>query len=79
MFLNRISNYLINKDYNINISSNLIYLNNYKKIEYLSEKLIIIGYPKFKLEINGLNFKIIKIEEKEILLQGEIEKLVKKI
>lgn len=79
MFLNRISNYLINNDYNINISSNQIYLNNYQKINYISDKLIIIEYQKFKLEINGQNFKIIKIEEKELLLHGEINKLVKTI
>ena len=73
MFIQSISNYLSSKSYNINISKNSIYINNYNKIEHISETLIKINIDDFKVIIKGNNFKISKMIDKEILFNGQIE------
>lgn len=75
MLLNTINTYLNNKSYNINISYNTIYINNFNKIDNITEKQIIIIIENFKLKIEGNNIKIIKMLEKEILFNGQINKL----
>lgn len=75
MLLNSINTYLNNKSYNINISHNTIYINNFNKIDNITEKQIIIIIENFKLKIEGNNIKIIKMLEKEILFNGQINKL----
>ena len=75
MILNNIRNYLNNKSYNINISKNQLYINNYNKIDNINDKNISIIFEDFKLYIEGLNIKVIKKKDKEILFNGLIESI----
>ena len=75
MILNNIRNYLNNKSYNINISKNQLYINNYNKIDNINDKNISILFEDFKLNIEGLNIKVIKMIDKEILFNGLIESI----
>ena len=75
MILNNIRNYLNNKSYNINISKNQLYINNYNKIDNINDKNISIIFEDFKLNIEGLNIKVIKMIDKEILFNGLIESI----
>ena len=75
MILNNIRNYLNNKSYNIKISKNQLYINNYNKIDNINDKNISIIFEDFKLYIEGLNIKVIKMIDKEILFNGLIESI----
>ena len=75
MILNNIRNYLNNKSYNINISKNQLYINNYNKIDNINDKNISIIFNDFKLNIDGINIKVIKMIDKEILFNGLIESI----
>ena len=73
--LSNIRNYLNNKSYNINISNNQLYINNYNKIDNINDKNISIIFEDFNLKIDGINIKVIKMLDKEILFNGQIESI----
>ncbi len=75
MVLKNIRNYLINNSYNINISQNKLYINNYHKIDNITDKYISIIFEDFILKVDGLNIKVIKMLDKEILFNGQIESI----
>ena len=75
MILNNIRKYLNNKSYNININKKQLYINNYNKIDNINDKNISIIFEDFKLYIEGLNIKVIKMIDKEILFNGLIESI----
>lgn len=75
MLLQNISTYLRNNSYNINISKDNLYINNYTKIDNITSKNIIIIIDKQKLSIKGNNIKVIKMLDKEILFNGQIESI----
>lgn len=75
MLLQSISTFLKNNSYNINISKNNLYINNYNKIDTISDKYISIYIEDIKLIIKGINFKVIKMLDKEILINGQIESI----
>ncbi len=75
MILKSINNYLRNNSYNINISNNLLYINNYNRIDNLSNNNIIIIFSDFRLEIKGNNLKLTKTIDKELLFKGDIESI----
>lgn len=75
MLLQSISTFLKNNSYNINISKNNLYINNYNKIDTISDKYISIYIEDIKLIIKGINFKVIKMLDKEILFNGQIESI----
>lgn len=75
MLLQNISTYLRNNSYNINISKNNLYINNYNKIDTITDKYISIYIEDLKLIIKGINFKVIKMLDKEILFNGQIESI----
>lgn len=68
-------NYLQNKSYNINISKNSMYINNYSKIDTISDQNIIIVIDNLKINITGNEFKAIRLLNKEILFKGNIESI----
>ena len=75
MILNNIRTYLNNNSYNINLSKNQLYINNYNKIDNITDKNISIIFNEFILKIEGINIKVIKMIDKEILFNGLIESI----
>ncbi len=75
--MENIKSFLYDKDYFISIFDKYIYVFNYLDLLHFSETEINLKLEKFKLLINGQNLSIIKMMEKEILIEGEIEKVTK--
>lgn len=75
MLIPKIRNYLKKDLYNINLTPNNIYINNYINVNSITETLISIVFKEFILNINGTDFKIAKILDNEILFNGQIESM----
>lgn len=74
MLFSRSKNYLIPESHNINFFKDNIYITNYKEIDCISEKMLIIKFVTFNLKITGNSFTIIKLLDHEILFKGQVEK-----
>lgn len=75
MLKDRLDNYLKNNAYNINLSLNKIYINNYIELKAINNNLISIKFEDFLLNINGSDFKVAKMVDNEILFNGHIESM----
>ncbi len=75
MLMPKIANYLRDNSYNINLSLDKIYINNYIELKTINENLISIKFEDFILNINGNNFKVAKMVDNEILFNGHIESM----
>ena len=71
----KVFNYIEDKEFKINILSNKIYISNYKKILVLEENKIVLESDNGIININGLDFKINKLFNNEILVMGKIRTL----
>lgn len=67
--------YLKDEDFKLNIKNNTIYMDNYQKIEKLSENNITVLAEQQLIDIEGKDFVIKKLLEKEILFTGEIKNI----
>jgi sporulation protein YqfC len=75
MNLQNIIKYINPKSYNISIAENIIYINNYEKIDTITNNNIIIIIQNKKLKILGKDFKVKKMVNKEILFNGQIDNI----
>ena len=73
--INNIKNFLYDLNYFINIYENHIHIYNYADLLKLSEIEIVLLIEDFEVYITGLNLHIIKMAEKELLVQGTIHSL----
>lgn len=71
--IDNIKSFLYDKDYFINIFDNYIHVFNYLDLNHFSDDQISLKMQEFTLIINGQNLCIVKMMEKEILIQGTIE------
>ena len=67
-----IKNFLLDQNYFIDLWQDNIHIYGFTKIEVLQETKAIFNIEDFKLEIIGTNFRVLKLTNKEILLQGSI-------
>ena len=70
-------NYLKGEEYYIIIYSNYIYIFNYVDIIKFTDTYIILKLEKIKLYIYGSDLLITKLEKKELLIKGYINKVEK--
>lgn len=75
MLVSKINNYLKESSYKINLVPNKIYINNYEEINTINDNRISIKFQDFILNINGSNFKVLKMIDKEVLFNGLIESM----
>lgn len=75
MIIDNLKNIFINEAYSINLTNNKLYITNYEKLLSITDKQIILKFNNFNLNIKGMNFKIIKMLDKEILFNGHIESM----
>ncbi len=76
--LENIKSFLYDKEYFINIFDNYVYVFNYLDLINFSETAIHLQMENFKVTVEGENLSIVKMMEKEILIEGTIKKVVKK-
>ena len=70
--LDMVKNYLNGEEYFICLYKNYIYFNNYLEIIKFSDTLISLKFNKFIININGNNLRVKKMENKELLIEGNI-------
>ncbi len=75
MIIDNFKNIFINEAYSINLTNNKIYIQNYDKLLSITDKQILLKLKDFNLKIKGLDFKIVKMLDKEILFNGHIESM----
>ncbi len=75
MIIDNLKKVFINETYSINLTTNKIYITNYEKLLSITDKQVLIQFTDFNLHLKGLNFKIIKMLDKEILFNGHIESM----
>lgn len=69
---NNLKNYLYANDNFIAYFNKKIYLYNFKTINTLTSSLIILSFSDKQVLIKGKNIRPIKMQPKEILIEGEI-------
>ena len=67
--------YLNKEEYYIIIYSNFIYIYKYIDILKFTDTFISLKLEKFKLNINGKDLLITKLEKRELLIKGIINKV----
>ena len=73
--LDRLSNYINDKEFRYTVYENKIHFINYKKIISIEDNLITITAHNKKIIILGNNLKLKKLLEEEMLVTGNIEKI----
>jgi sporulation protein YqfC len=73
--MSQLSRYLKDEDFKLNIKNNSIYIDNYSNIENLAENNITLTSNNKLIIIEGKNFIIKKLLDKEILFIGEIKNI----
>lgn len=68
-------NYLNNKDLEINIINNKLYVINYTNVDSFSREKIKLKYEKGIIIVNGDKLVISKLLKDEILISGEIKSI----
>lgn len=71
--MNVIKNYLNDNKFKLNITNKTIYIDNIQSITKLEDNIISLNFEDFKLTIEGNNFIIKKLIEREILFTGEVK------
>ena len=72
-----LKNYLKGEDYYIILYSNFIYIYNYKEIVKFTDNFISLKLEKMKVNIYGNDLLITKLENRELLIKGNISKVEK--
>lgn len=70
--LDIIDNMMRSNNYYICLYNNYIYIFNYLSIISFDNNLIMVKFDKFNLKIKGFNMLIKKMEEKELVIYGNI-------
>ena len=70
-----IKNFLLDQDYYIDLWQENIHIYGFQKIDVLQENRAVFVLEKFTLEILGKNFRVLKLTNKEILLQGSLKEM----
>lgn len=71
----KVRKFLIDKNYYIDIYEDKIHVFHYIDILKLQDEEIILQMEEFKLTIKGANFRVSRLENREILISGVLESL----
>lgn len=73
--LNNLTTYLGNEDYRISILNNGIHILNYSSIVDITESEVLIKVNKKLIKITGNNFRLTRLDKKELLIYGQVKKV----
>ncbi len=65
--------FLLDQNYFIDMWENYIHVYGLVDIDVLGEKQIVLILEKFKLNLKGQDFRVLKLTKQEILIQGILE------
>jgi hypothetical protein len=74
-FKNRVREFLIEQDYYIDIYEKHIHVFQYVDIVKLQTTEVILQMDGFQLKLLGTDFRVKKLESREILICGNLERL----
>lgn len=72
-----IRSYISKEDFYIIILKNNLYIKNYSKLLSITDNEILVEIASKLYKINGNNFSLIKTIDKELLIKGSVERIVK--
>ncbi len=67
-----IKNFLYDQDYFIDLWKDCIHVYGIVDMDTLKESKIVLTLEKFKIQLLGENFRVLKLTKNEILIQGSI-------
>lgn len=70
---NKVRTFLIDQNYYIDIYDHFVHVFHYIDILKLQDEEIILQMDEFKLIIKGANFRVKRLENREILISGTLE------
>lgn len=70
-----IKNFLFDQDYFIDIWGSNVHIFNFIDILTLNDQNVSLQLEKFKLDILGSEFRVLKLTKNEILIQGHIKEM----
>lgn len=70
--LNNLKNYLYDQNYIVNVYDNYLYLFNYNELIRLTDTNLKIKFATFDIDVEGKNFLVYKMTNKELLVKGEV-------
>ena len=70
-----LKSFLYDQDYFVDLWKDCLHVYGIVDIDTLKKQKIVLTLEKFKLEINGENFRVLKLSKKEILIQGEVSEM----
>ena len=70
-----LKSFLYDQDYFVDLWKDCLHVYGIVDIDTKKKKKIVLTLEKFKLEINGENFRVLKLSKKEILIQGEVSEM----
>lgn len=73
--LNNLSTYLGNEDYRISILNNGVHILNYNSVVDITETEALIKINKKLIKITGNNFRLTRLDKKELLIHGQVKKV----
>ena len=71
--INNLRDFLVDKEYYIDIFENNLHAFNYLKLLKLNDSVVELKFEKFNLEIKGSNMKVKEMNNNEILVSGTID------
>lgn len=73
--LNKVKDYVLEREFNINLKNNQINIVNYKSIEHFDNNLVIVLYELGYIDIYGSKLVVTKLLNDEVLVKGNIKKV----
>ena len=70
-----IKNFLLDKDYFINIFDTQIHIYGFLEVLCLQEEEASFQFENFMLQVKGQNFRVLKLTKNEVLIQGKIKEM----
>ena len=70
-----LKNFLLDQEYYIDFWKKNIHVYGFSKIEVLQEERILLTIKDFELEILGTDFRVLKLTNNEILIQGNLKEM----
>jgi len=73
--VNRVRSFLVDQNYYIDLYENHIHVFHYVDILKLQDNEIILQMDSFQIQFMGANFRVSRLENREILISGVLENL----